>query len=160
MIQFEVPAELPQYLKKDFLVVGLGNELRGDDGIGVYIVKKGREKFPGKFLDGGMTIENYIFKIIDYPEKTDLLIDAVDFNARPGSMKLVQFSELREQGISTHSLSLDKIAWILKEAGKTVLLLGIQGKNVSVGDEISQEVKESADCLLSFLFKKLEVLNA
>jgi len=148
-------SELDKYLKNDFLVVGMGNEMRGDDGVGLYIVKGSQKNFPHKFLDVGMTIENYIFKIIEYPEKVILLIDNVDFGERIGSIKLIDSSKLREQGISTHSLSLNKIIMILKEAGKEVLLLGIQGKNLNIGENISREVKESADDLVKYFIKRL-----
>jgi len=149
-------AKLSEHLKEDFLVVCLGNELRGDDGIGTYIAKKGIEKFPQNFIDAGISIENYLFKIINYPQNVIILIDLVDFGEKVGSIKLFYPTELKGQGISTHSLGLNKAVEILRTAGKEVLILGIQGENVNLGGKISPKVKASAERLLNFLFANLK----
>jgi len=157
MTQYNKPfTELSQYLKEDFLVVCLGNELRGDDGIGAYIAKRGIEKFPQNFINVGISIENYLFKIITSPQNLIILVDLVDFGGKVGTIKLFHPLELKEQGISTHSISLSKIAEILKSSGKRVLLLGIQGKNINIGEGISPEVEANANRLLKFLFAKLK----
>jgi len=155
MIQCEVPEELHNFLNRDFVVVGIGNEIRGDDGVGVYIVKEAGKNFSDKFLVAGTAIENYVFKITGFPQKRILLIDSVDFGKSPGYMELIPLSALREQGISTHSLSLNKINVFFEEAGKEVMLLGIQGKNTRIGDIISPAVKKSAENILDFFRKKL-----
>jgi len=160
MIQCEVPEELHNFLNSVFAVVGIGNEIRGDDGVGVYIVKEAGKNFPGMFLVAGMAIENYVFKITGLPQKKILLIDSVDFGERPGYMELIPLSALRGQGISTHSLSLNKINVFFEEAGKEVMLLGIQGKNTQIGDIISQPVKKSAENIIDFFRKKLTGINA
>ncbi|MFH1957101.1 MAG: hydrogenase maturation protease [bacterium] len=155
MIQCEVPVELHNFLNRDFAVVGIGNEIRGDDGVGVYIAKAAGKIFSGMFLVAGTAIENYVFKITGFLQKRILLIDSVDFGERPGYMKLIPLSALREQGISTHSLSLNKINVFFEEAGKEVMLLGIQGKNMQIGGTMSPDVKKSAENILDFFCKKL-----
>jgi len=83
MILSEVPKELHNFLNRDFVVVGIGNEIRGDDGVGVYIVKEAGKVFSDKFINAGMAIENYVFKLTGFSQKRILLIDSVDFGKTP-----------------------------------------------------------------------------
>ncbi|MCK4644348.1 hydrogenase maturation protease [bacterium] len=151
MIPSEVAKELQKYSSEDILAVGIGNELRGDDAIGIYIARKGLERFPDKFIDAGMAIENYIFKILGRKEKIILLIDAVDFKGNPGDAAIIPLEDLKEQGFSTHTLSLGKIKQFFLDSEKELILLGIQPENIALGSEMGESIREAGDQILELL---------
>jgi len=141
-------------------VVGVGNSLKADDGVGSYIAVQGRKRHPDFFLDAGMVLENYIFKIIQNEKRDVLLVDAAGWGAEPGSMKILAFSDLAEQGISTHSLSLRRLGEMLHDFGKKVRVLGIEPAELGLKEGLTEKVKASADEILAVLFSALEKAGA
>jgi len=157
MIPNDFHGELEKLPDGDFLVVGLGNEMRGDDKAGVLVAEKGAKEFPGNFINAGMSIENYIFKITSRPEKNIIIADAADFGGSTGEIRVIPSENLAEQGISTHSLSLKRISVFFDDAGQKVFFLAIQPKNTAVGEAASDEVRKSAEYILDFFREKLSV---
>ncbi|MGB9631122.1 MAG: hydrogenase maturation protease [Candidatus Methanodesulfokora sp.] len=131
-------------LKGKYMVVCIGNELRGDDGVGIYIGRRLKNAITTEFP------EDCIHRIRDEKPDTILFIDAVDFGGEPGS---VIFSELREASstISTHRLPLSLLIELLEEVKPKAYILGIQPKSMNLGEGLSSEVRKSADMLLSIL---------
>ena len=75
------------------LFVGVGNVLKSDDGVGVYICK---QIVPNNFiltLNVEMSIENYIGKIEKINPDLVIIIDSVDFNQNAGFYDLVSGEE-------------------------------------------------------------------
>lgn len=142
----DIGKKIREALKGKYMVICIGNELRGDDGVGIYIGRKLRKAITTEFP------EDCIHKIMDEKPDTILFVDAVDFGGEPGS---VIFSELMEvpSAISTHRLPLSLLVKLLEEEGvKTkAYILGVQPKSVNIGEGLSPEVKKSADMLLSIL---------
>ncbi|MBA3064916.1 hydrogenase maturation protease [bacterium] len=151
--------ELDNLIDSDFIVVGIGNELRGDDSAGIYTVRKGMDKYSEKFIDAGMAIENHIFKITGRDENLVFIVDALSGNEETGQIKIAALDKLNSQGISTHSLSLKMIDRFFKEAGKRVYLVGIQASDTSIGADICPQVKKSADEIAEFFIGKLKELK-
>ena len=141
----EFRGELEKLPANDFLVVGLGNEMRGDDKAGVLVAENGAKEFPSKFINAGMSIENYIFKITSRPEKNIIIADAADFGGAPGEIRVMPPENLAEQGISTHSLSLKRINVFFDEAVQRVFFLAIQPRSSALDEAPSDEVQKSAE---------------
>ncbi|PIV19047.1 MAG: hypothetical protein COS41_02305 [Elusimicrobia bacterium CG03_land_8_20_14_0_80_50_18] len=158
-LSLSVLNELNNIIDRDFIVVGIGNELRGDDSAGIYTVKKGMETYSEKFINAGMAIENHIFKITGRDENLVFIVDALSGNGETGQIKIATLDKLDSQGISTHSLSLKMINRFFKEAGKKVYLAGIQASDTSIGACICPQVKKSADELAEFFIGKLRGLK-
>ncbi|MFH2106197.1 MAG: hydrogenase maturation protease [Candidatus Micrarchaeota archaeon] len=142
---------LKQLVKdKKVLALGVGNSIKSDDGIGEYILK--RLKTKNKIFCGSVP-ENFIFKIKENEPDLVLIIDAMDFQGKPGEVLLASAIDTRAPKISTHSLSFDMFDKFLP--GVDLHVLGIQAKNLDYGDEISKEVLDSADHLVLELNKVL-----
>lgn len=131
-------------------IVGIGNELKGDDGAGVYIVKEFVKRGLTNFLDAGVALENHIFKIIEKPYKNVILIDAVDMAKEPGFISLLDVNALACGGISTHTISLKMAGELLSADGKRIHLIGIQPRDMSLDSGLSSDVKSVSDKLVSF----------
>lgn len=127
--------KLRNHIKGDFLIAGIGNELKEFDKIGIQIVKKGKEIYPDKFIDCGVAPENYLDKIINRGVKTLIILDAVHYEGND-AVRLLFPEDLSIQGISTHSLSLDFIAEYLRNYGIQSIIIGIKpNKNIKKTQE-------------------------
>lgn len=135
-------------------LVGIGNNLRGDDGFGPYFIERLREKslLPEENL---MTVEdvpeNYAFPISRMNVNCVVFVDAVILDAPPGTVVLGPLAALEEVGqiASTHKLSLHLTARVIEETGKKVYLLGVVPESMEFGRGLSPVVRQSATELLS-----------
>jgi len=133
--------------KEDFLVIGIGNRLKSDDGAGSIFAQELSKKFPDKFIDTGIAVENFIFKVAKKKERKIFVVDTMDFEGKAGDIKIFNLNDLSAQGISTHALSLKKTLKILEEFGKRVYVIGIKPRSLELSEEISEEVKNSIEKL-------------
>lgn len=126
-------------------VVGVGSELRADDGAGVEVVRKLKKLLTSSrvlLVEAGPVPEHYLEELERFKPSHVLFVDAADFNASPGSVVLAKPESVVGRAISTHKLPLSLLASYLHEQlGARVALLGIQPKNVELGGGMSAEVK-------------------
>jgi hydrogenase 3 maturation protease len=130
------------------VILGIGNPLKGDDALGLEILRNLRGKVPRsvKMIEGGIVPENFIGKITKLKPSHVLLIDASLFGGKPGEAKMFAIESIPSVTISTHIIPLYMVAGLIKEGtGAKIMLLGIQPKNLNLGDEISREIKESIE---------------
>jgi len=144
--------------EKRVALVGVGNPLRGDDGVGVKII----ELLEGVALDNVMLLntetvpEAFTGKVAEHKPTHVLLLDAANFRGELGDVKLIESSKIGGQAISTHSLPLTIfISYIEKMMGAKVLLLGVQPKNIEFFTAMSPEVEKTAEEIAALLRKIL-----
>lgn len=141
--------ELAEILEGSFLILGVGNPERGDDGIGNYVVSKlGTEHR----LDCGPVPENYTGKIRKINPQKILIVDAVDFGGQPGETTLTEAENAVGVTLSTHSLPLSLLCKMLPDS--KVYLLGIQPKDFG---SMTAEVRASGDRLAEKLNSLLNI---
>ncbi len=133
---------------KKVLLLGVGNRLRGDDGIGSYLVKRLKKKVNIPLIDAGDVPENYIGPIETSGANLVLIVDAADFGANPGEITLVELNQLKDFGVSTHSANLALLFKVIpKEKRPDALLVAVQPKSTATGRGLSEAVRESLDGL-------------
>jgi len=143
---------LKSRLKGKIVIVSIGNTLRGDDGAGPELIRKLKNflpsvRYPAIFLlDAGQTPENYLQKIVGYEPDTIVLADAVDFQCQPGSVRIVDPGAIRNDTLSTHNASLKLVmAYLKKETGADIFLLGIQPGDLTLGNGLSESVRRAVE---------------
>ena len=135
-------------LKGKVVIVGIGNILRGDDGIGPQLVERLKGKTKAVCFDVGTSPENYIGKIIKENPDTILLIDAIHLDRNPGEYALLSKDDIIQSGLTTHDLSPSMfIEFIEQQSSANIFLLGIQPQNINIGDEITEPVKRTLNDL-------------
>lgn len=134
------------------LFVGIGNVLKKDDGVGVYVSKNISEKKKIGSLTVEVSIENYIGKINTLNPDVLVLIDAMDLQKTPGSFTIRPVEEITGYTTNTHNISLDKVAALFK---CKAFILGIQSLSVGFGEGMSKEVKTTADHLIGIINNKI-----
>jgi hydrogenase maturation protease len=147
------------------ILIGLGNILMGDEGIGVHAVKaiEARFEIPPELevLDGGTAG----LDLLPFFEGRDrvLLVDAVDFGAEPGFM-----GELANEAIparfgknkaSLHHLGLAEVlalAQLQDILPREIYLIGIQPLSMDPGLELTERLQGKFEALITRVRAKLE----
>ena len=131
-------------LKGKVVIVGIGNIMRGDDGFGPALVENLTGKVSAVCIDAGTAPENYLGKVAKERPDTILLADAVHLDLSPGEYELLRKSEILNHGLTTHDISPNMlIEFLEKETEADIYLLGVQPKDISFGDDMSDEVKRA-----------------
>lgn len=131
--------------KSRLLFAGVGNVLRSDDGVGVYICNhiNHHEKYIVCTVELGL--ENYVGKINSYHSPLVILIDSVNFNKTPGYCELLELKNVLDFTVNTHTISLQTIARFITSE---IMLLGIQPGNTRFGERLSPEVQRAANDII------------
>lgn len=137
----ELEKKIRNLLKGRIVYMGMGNILRGDDGIGPKLVEALRKK-GAEAVDAGTVPENYIGPVKRLEPDIIVMIDAVHLDREPGSVELLERDEILENsGFSTHSLSpvlvMDRLG---SETGATVFMLAVQPATLTLGASLSPAV--------------------
>jgi hydrogenase 3 maturation protease len=137
--------ELKKLVEGNVVFLGVGNELRSDDGVGVYIAGKLGGK---KVINAGVAPENFIGKIKQMNPERIVIFDALDFGGKPGEIKIVDARKTEGLKISTHSLPLSFFCKLFENI--EIYLVGIQPRSNEFGG-MSREVMNSARVLVKLL---------
>ena len=130
------------------LFAGVGNVLRCDDGAGVYIVSSILAKGNVSTLLVEASIENYISKINSLDPDILIIADCIDFDREPGYSGIVPVSQIHEFTMTSHNISLRRIAEHLK---MEVYVIGIQPADLRVGENMTPPVRKEADKIIGLI---------
>lgn len=138
------------------LVVGVGNRLRCDDGVGCHIIDLLKERVKDiEVIDAGTVPENYIEPIIQERPERVLIVDACLFDGKPGEFCLFEpesFENLCLPNFSTHTLPLNLIAQVIStRTNAKVYLLGIQPAQRGFGEKLSLALTIALPKILNYI---------
>jgi len=154
-------SELEKWLKncRKLVILGIGNPLRGDDALGLHILKGLESKVsPNVELIECETIpEDFTEEIERLRPSHVLFVDAAHFGAEPGTTKLVPPEKIAGIAVSTHAMPLYFLAEILqKSISAKVALLGVQPKTVELSEGLSSELKKATKKIAELLANALK----
>lgn len=141
---------------KKLAVIGLGNPLRKDDGVGIVALNRLRSALKSPdidYFDFGTGSFDIIFKINEY--KSILIIDAVNAGIEPGDHKIFPLetveSEISSDIGSTHGYGLKQLKTLCSSFGSSgkVFVAGIQALDVSEGSTVSDAVSKKLDSAIN-----------
>jgi len=130
--------------------MGIGNELRGDDAIGIYVARNFR-KVGWKVIVAGQVPEDFTSEIKNLKPDILIMVDAALMNLPPGEIRIVPAEKIPKVAFSTHGMPLSFFMEYIKEYVKRCLLIGIQPKSMEFGVGLSEEVKAAGDDLIQIL---------
>lgn len=149
--------------KTNIAVIGLGNTLLTDEGIGVHAVEALRKEFTFpenvKLIDGG-TMGLDLLPFMEGMSKV-LLVDAVDIKREPGTIVMIEGDDVPSflnTKLSVHQIGLPDVLAALKLldiSPKELCLIGIQPKTIDVGLHMSREMREALKTLRDRIIEKL-----
>ena len=145
-------SSLKKIIKGRTVFVGVGNELRSDDGIGLLIIEKLRDMIDCPCINAGQVPENSFGPIVKERPDTVIIIDAVQLFTKPGSYQLLTEMDIQHTGFSTHTLSLSVFMQYLSEASDAdVYLLGIQPRSTEFGQGLTPQLEDSLDEIVNLI---------
>ncbi len=135
------------------LVIGIGNILKGDDAAGPLVVEQLQSMaVSAELIDAGTVPENYIQTIIKKAPQNLIIIDVIDFEAPPGTIKVFDPEQLNSHVISTHVLSPRLfIDMVRRDISLDVYFVGIQPAQTQLGRPISPQVSQTVQKLAQVL---------
>ncbi len=135
------------------LIVGIGNSLKGDDGAGPAVCEQLKDsRISAEVIDTATAPENYIQKIISKAPQNLIVIDAVDFGAQAGEIKIFEPEQLSSHILSTHTLSPRIFIEMITKSIKTdVYFIGIQPAQTEFGKPLSEQIEKAVDIICRML---------
>jgi hydrogenase maturation protease len=145
-------------------VLGIGNILLSDDGVGVHVINrlKAEYEFPEhvRLMDGGTKG----LDLLPYLEECDkiLIIDAANFKKDPGTIDSIEDDRIPgflSSKLSVHQIGLPDMLFAARFMGITppkMCLIGIQPKSMETGTMLSDVLQSRIDILIEIVLQKLK----
>lgn len=144
-------SQLNNFLKdcNKLIVLGVGNKLKSDDGVGPFIIRKLKEEnIENKnllFIDAETVPENFTGKIRKENPTHLIIVDACLMDSQPGDIQIVNKYEFANIGISTHSMSLSFfVRYLEKDTDFRIIFVGIEPETMEWGEKPTPEVEKAA----------------
>ena len=152
----------------DILVLGIGNPLMGDDGVGIRVVEMlTSQEIPPNVVVKEAGLPGWGLPSWFEGMSTVFLVDAVQMGQTPGSWRRLETDELQiimeNNALSLHQndlacgLALSQAMNLLPD---NLLVYGIEPANMSPGDNLSPEVEASLPELIKNIILDLEKIKA
>jgi hydrogenase maturation protease len=145
------------------VVVGLGNPLMGDDGVGLVVLERLRTgwQLEGVELVDGGTWGLSLLPVIEDAERL-VLVDAIAANASPGD--IVELTRARlpiylSRKLSPHQVDMRDTLAVAELRGRLpgdIVAIGIQPVAVELGTELTSVVAARVDRLIQTVIAQLE----
>jgi hydrogenase maturation protease len=142
------------------LIVGIGNILCRDEGVGVHVIQEMEDmELPGhiELLDIGTSTPDLI-SLLEGVRKL-IIIDALKAGGSPGTIYRCKPEDLlaNEEGpISLHEIGLIETLSMAKKMGREIdaVIIGVEPKVLDWGVELSGEVKKQIPAIIEAVLKE------
>jgi len=145
-------------------IIGLGNYLLGDEGVGLHAIQMLETKLAGKNIDlveGGVCGMNLMHQ---FEERTKVVfIDAGNCGVEPGQFTRFRPGEVvsrkKKKRQSLHEFDLLTFLEVADKLGKTenvdVIIYCIQPQEITLNDRLSPQVQESLPIIVEKVYNEV-----
>lgn len=149
------------------LVLGLGNVLMRDDGVGLSILDEVRERAPAgedvEFMDGGTQGLALLGRIAG--RRALLILDAIALGAEPGALHRIEdpFSVAPPRATSAHEANAGELlraAVLLGDLPPRVVLIGIEPVDTTLAVGLTPSVAAAVPAAVNLAVEVLTELRA
>ena len=155
---------MDQTPRKDTVVIGLGNLLLSDEGIGIHLIRKlseHRDKFPSvEFIDAGTGGMNVLHLIAN--RKKAVIIDCVKMGKKPGTIKRFEPTDVQTtkkmMHFSLHEADILRIIELSRQLGECpdkIVIFGIEPESLELGQKPSKTLSDGIDAYSLDICKEL-----
>ena len=157
MCSQELRDQLKEVISPDTLILTIGNTLKGDDAAGPVIAEKLKTILPDHIIDAGTTPENYIQPIINKNPKLLLIVDAINFDTEPGSIKIFPPEKIKSMAVSTHAPSPQLFLDVIKSSiSPRIFFLAIQPEQTEFGAPLSKPIQQAIKSIVKNIAEFLQ----
>ncbi len=133
------------------LLVGIGNVIRLDDGLGPYMAQNFKAE-GWETLDCGTVPENFTSKIKQLQPELVVFVDAAEMGLPPGEFRIVPKEQIKDFSCGTHNLPLSLMMdFIQQSLDVEMIFVGVQPVSVDDGEGLSPEVFQGLEKLFPML---------
>lgn len=144
-------------------LVGIGNELRGDDAAGIILARSLARQPHGaalQVIEAGTAPANCFGLLKRWHPDLIIFVDAADMGVEPGGVCWLNWHDVITGTGSTHHFSLKVMAeYLSREVGCPVSLLGIQPADTAVAASLSPPVALAVQQTVQALIQVLSPVN-
>jgi len=156
------------------LIMGVGNTLKGDDGVGIefihnlinyysnkYNISNNKEinKINNKivFLNCGVVPENFTDVIKKENPSHIIIYDAALMGEIPGTLKIIKLDNISSVGFSTHALPMNIIIKYINSFIDTqILIIGIEPEQLEFGNKLSKKIYKKNEKFIKLIIKYID----
>jgi len=137
-------------------VCGVGNRMRGDDGIGPKVIEELEKTHSNEkdilLLDAQANPENFVRDIENFKPDKLIIIDAVEMDGFAGEVRQIDYHTIKKEAMSTHKLPLTLFIDFMQRKMKFKLLFfGVQPKTIGFNKRMTGPVKRSIPDIVSIV---------
>lgn len=148
---------------KDTAIIGIGNILLKDDGVGVYVIRQlENEKLPAtvELVDGGTSTLDTLSYFLEY--KKVIVVDCLKAGHKSGTIYKINPEEIKDykqENLSIHDvqiLDVVKMANMLAKFPK-VVIFGVEPEEICLDTEMTDNIKNKIPEIIKHI--KVELNN-
>ena len=141
-------------------VMGIGNELNGDDAAGVLVARQLKEMLAGRpeiskrvlILEAATAPESFTGPLRRFAPDLEIMVDAAYLEREPGSVEWIDWEDIDGVSASTHGLPPTLLShFLMIELGCRVRLVGIQPVHLDFDRPVSAPVIQAVACVAADL---------
>jgi len=154
------------------LVLGLGNILLADEGVGVHVVRELAEHtLPGnvEVVDGGTAALDVLLLARDVQKL--IVIDALRAGKEPGTVYVARFAGGQESKLEAHfvrqgdsRISLHQIGLVdalsvakrISDGPKEIVIIGVEPAKIDCGLQLMDEIAHKVPQIIDIVLKEIE----
>lgn len=141
-------------------IIGIGNEFRGDDYIGLAVARKIKKILKGKIEVKEISDPSRLLHLIEKEDEV-IIVDSARSGVESGTVLRFEIipRELPESVFSTHTIPLQKILELLKlldKIPKKMIIYAVEGECFDEGKKLSEKVKTAIDKVCMFILNDLK----
>jgi len=144
------------------VVMGLGNPLFQDEGLGIHVINElmaGDLGARAELIDGGTDGLTLLGAVED--AKHLIVIDAIDGGLRPGTIKQLQNEEINHFArakLSAHQLGFQEVLALAQMRGRYpehIVLIGVQPQSLDWGTQLTSVVSRAVPQVMDMVYKQI-----
>lgn len=148
---------------KDTIILGIGNILLKDDGIGVHIVNKlEEENLPStiELVDGGTSTLDTLNYFLEYGQV--IVIDSLRAGYEPGTIYKIKPEDIKnykKENLSIHDVQILDVVKMANMLGKNpdVIIFGIEPEEINFDTEMTECMKSKIPEVINLIKKELKI---
>jgi len=149
---------------KRIVIIGIGNILLGDEGVGIRVIEELRKLELPEYVEiyDGATLGLTLLNFLDGADKA-IIVDAVRSRGNPGDVYRFHFSEIPQKYrtmVSLHDLDFPHAVEIGKNVfniPEDIVIIGIEPEKVEESLELSEKVKKATPKAIELILEEISV---
>jgi len=145
------------------VVLGVGNSLLKDEGVGIHVIQKLREMEIGEgveLIEGGTSILDFVASMENISKL--IIVDALKLGGDPGkTYKIFVDEDLVKGGkdiTSLHQIGVLETLALAKKIGELppIVIIGIEPKDIGYGLELSPEIEREMEKMANLVLDEVK----